>query len=61
MTTNVNYPTPETGPIIVSTTNFEKGYHYFACGLGSGFHCANGVKARILVVDDVQECHFSHH
>jgi len=62
---DVNYPNPEIGQKIFSTTNFEKGYHYFACGLGYengvGFHCANGVKARILVVDDVQECHFSHH
>jgi len=30
---------------------------YFVCGIGDGFHCNHGVKAKFRVVDDPSQCH----
>ena len=30
---------------------------YFVCGIGDGFHCNHGVKAKFHVVDDPSQCH----
>ena len=47
------------GNIIVS--DLDVGHHYFACGVGGGYHCKHGVKAHIQVVSDKSECIFSSH
>ena len=48
-----------TGNFIVS--DLHVGHHYFACGVGGGYHCKHGVKAHIQVVSDKSECIFSSH
>ena len=46
-----------TGNFIVS--DLHVGHHYFACGVGGGYHCKHGVKAHIQVVLDKNQCTFS--
>ena len=48
-----------TGNFIVS--DLHVGHHYFACGVGDGYHCKHGVKAHIQVVLDKNQCTFSAH
>ena len=49
----------EFGHHVVS--GLKSGKHYFACGIGKGYHCEQGVKAIIHVVEDMNNCPFSLH
>ena len=56
---NVNNEIMEFGQHVVS--GLPSGTHYFACGIGAGYHCEQGVKAIIHVVDNMNNCPFSLH
>jgi len=39
----------EFGPATEGPTTLTEGIHYFACGVGDGWHCGQGVKAKITI------------
>ena len=47
---------PEQNPPDYSKKLNEIGWHYFFCGVGSGYHCKSGVKAAINVVKNLTDC-----
>ena len=56
---NLDNENMEFGQLVVS--GLASGTHYFACGIGGGYHCEQGVKAIIHVVENMNNCPFSLH